>query len=549
MVRIINRLAAAFAAILVLALPLAAQNRTYFGGTRNAFDYAYGINPAVPPLNVAAGGGTTATGVGTLTVNFGFVAAADGTTFFPLSTNAPIIVGVGTNADTVTPSAVSCLTPQIYATCQVTATFSHTHNTGEQVASGSVGLQEALNYQLWKLGGAVSVDYNWALYGGTSAIISAASYYSATVNELTSVPGSSVFIEDFRGQGGSATNGNLYWTLQPSTLTTISAPTYAATNISYSGTGTWSNTTYYFCVTYLDPLGGESACSTAYSQANGTASQAAVLVSPAASTGAVGWRAYAGTASSALYALPLSSTQCTLTALETIVPACAIGSNATIATLFVNNNFFFPVALGVTNTNSPVPQSHTTFAFQPSALPAVPFQTNYGPFGSGTITTATASDVNILGSFVLPAGYLNVIGRTIRISGKIELTAGASSTLGIFVYDAWSGGTGTGLGSTTCNPKSGFVFATAASVVDFSCTLTTNAVGATAIGSVSPESWFLANTAAGTGTTSPQGVENTATTIGSLGLFAQDQFSIGVTPLVANDTSVQLISLHIETLL
>ncbi len=273
------------------------------------------------------------------------------------------------------------------------------------------------------------------------------------------------------------------------------------------------------------------------------------VTSPAASTGAVGWRAYGGITSVALaYLLPITSSSCTLTTLETVMPACAIGSNGIWPAAYLSTTALSPLGLGVTATNNPVPQGHTTFGYQPSGSPGFPFQTNFGPFGTTTIASATASAVTPLGSFNLPAGYQNLIGRTIRVTGKINLTAGASSTLGLFIGTTWAGGVTAGLPVTVCNPVSGFVWATAASVLDFSCTMTTNAVGATAIGSIQPESWFLGNTAAGTGSTSPQAVEKSAVAIGSLGLFAQNEYTVYITPLVAADTTVQLMSLHIEVL-
>jgi len=83
---------------------------------------------------------------------------------------APITVGVGANAETVTPSSVSCSTPATYNTCTVTATFSNTHGAGEPVASGSFGLQEAANYQ-HALGGLVVIDGRWKAAGGVAATL------------------------------------------------------------------------------------------------------------------------------------------------------------------------------------------------------------------------------------------------------------------------------------------------------------------------------------------------------------------------------------------
>src|SRR6185312_8700028 len=95
-------------AVLALsAFTLSAQNRTSFAGALNAFDYAYGVNPNVSPLVI--GIGNTATGAQTITLQFGNVTLPDGTVIAPLSAGTvptKITVGLGSNAESVTPSAV-----------------------------------------------------------------------------------------------------------------------------------------------------------------------------------------------------------------------------------------------------------------------------------------------------------------------------------------------------------------------------------------------------------------------------------------------------------
>ena len=161
--------------------PIYAQNRVQFGGARRAVDYAYGIQTNIEPLRVD---NPTPTGTGsqTLTVAFGNITAGDGTVVAPLSTNAPITVGntAGANMETVTPSAVSCTTPAIYDTCTVTATFTFSHGKGDQIRSGSYGLQEAINAAAGSTaGGSVIVDFAWVTLGGTTALITAANPFSS----------------------------------------------------------------------------------------------------------------------------------------------------------------------------------------------------------------------------------------------------------------------------------------------------------------------------------------------------------------------------------
>jgi hypothetical protein len=138
----------------------------------NAGDFAYGVNPQVGPIQVI--NGPNASGSGTLTMAYGYLILADGTVVnAPFSTNAPI--GVGTRLfETVTPSAVSNSTPNSFGTCNVTATFTNIHGNGDNVTTGTVGLQEAVNYANSIGGGTVIVDSLWTQLGGTNAILNAA---------------------------------------------------------------------------------------------------------------------------------------------------------------------------------------------------------------------------------------------------------------------------------------------------------------------------------------------------------------------------------------
>jgi hypothetical protein len=525
----------AFAAM--LAGPIAAQNRTRFGGLYNAVDYAYGLAGTPGPLVIQTG--NSSTGSASIMVQYAYTTLGDGSLLYPLSTSAPITIGSGAagTLETVTPTGVSNCNINVYATCTVTATFSFVHGTGEQITTGSYGLQEAINaahgggFSTPNSGGTVLMNQGWASIGGTNATISAATAFS------------NVVLEDTRA-------GLQYWSMQPTTLTQLATPaTQSASTIVFTAApvGTWAASATFFCVTYVDGLGDESPCSASYSQTP-TLNTTLNVTSPAASTGAVGWRMYAGTSAvTSAYLLPITAANCALTTLENVVAACAIGSNGQWSATFVTTTMLAPGALGVTNTNNPVPQSATTFAYQPSGFNPQTFRTNYGPFGTGAVASATASDLTPIGSFNLPAGFMNVIGRTIRVSGRILLTAGASSTLSIQLMTGWAGGVTAGLPVAVCNAVSGFVFATHAYTdTNFTCTMTVNAVGTTAVGSIMPESSFIASYAAGT--LIPVGADTANAAVGSLGLFSQQWFNIAVEPLVAADTTVQLQSLHIEVL-
>lgn len=152
-----------------------AKDPSFFAGEYRAVSYAYGVTSDVQPLIVDSPSGATSGATQTLVLASGVVPLQDGSYISPLATNAPVVVGTGANADTVTPSAVSINTPTVYQSASLTATtFSHSHGTGDRVSSGTVGLQEAINAASAAGGGVVIVDADWARNGGTDAMIEAA---------------------------------------------------------------------------------------------------------------------------------------------------------------------------------------------------------------------------------------------------------------------------------------------------------------------------------------------------------------------------------------
>ena len=152
------------------------SNRTRFAGQYNAVDFNYGgLGVDGPqPLVVASGPGVT--GSQTLTVYGGTATLSDGTIVSVLNTNAPINVVNASGIDTATPSAVSTnVQSNIYGpTATLTINGTYAHYAGDRVSSGTVGLQEAINYCNLKGGGTVIVDNAWVTQGGTTAILTAA---------------------------------------------------------------------------------------------------------------------------------------------------------------------------------------------------------------------------------------------------------------------------------------------------------------------------------------------------------------------------------------
>jgi len=163
-----------------------AQNPANFGNIANAYAYAFGVNPNVPALRVDLAGGPSSSGAATLTVAFGAVSLQDGTQIIPFATNEPLTVGIGANQETVTPTAVSCSTPQVYQSCSFTATFAHAHGTGDPVTTGTYGFAEAVNKQFSKGGGLVLIGMDFKNAGGTTTTVTSTSGY-ATVSVIQNI--------------------------------------------------------------------------------------------------------------------------------------------------------------------------------------------------------------------------------------------------------------------------------------------------------------------------------------------------------------------------
>lgn len=128
--------------------------------------------------------GNTATGAATITVYAPYTTLRDGRVILPFSTSNPLTIDFGSNAETVTPSAVSgCTIAAQIGTCSITATFSNTHGQGVVVFSGSAGLDEAAADAAANGGGQVVIDGSFT--GSTANITSArALYANVSINDL-----------------------------------------------------------------------------------------------------------------------------------------------------------------------------------------------------------------------------------------------------------------------------------------------------------------------------------------------------------------------------
>jgi len=400
----------------------AQDNPSKFAGEINANNFAYGWKNT-PGLQVDLANGPSPTGSTTLTVAYGNVTLSDGTVIAPLSITAPVTVGIGANQETVTPTAVSCSTPQVYQSCSFTASFTYQHGTGDRVISGTYGLQDALNYaQAFGLsstgpGGIVTIDARWYQLGGTQATVIAA------------IPYSNVYILDNSGFPGLR-----YFTPTATNQTTSSFTT--APTLTTTGTGTLTSGTYYVKTACID-LQGQVSQSSSESTQTGTVTNI-VITAPtcSAASGEVGYIAYitaasGGSGSETYY--PLLAKNCTLTALENVIPSCAIanttyGQSASNATLTTNPATTTAKVIGATDT-----VNRTAFAYYPaSSIAAV------GPIPVtilGQAATSTTAATYNVGSLTFQGGLFSQVGReyNICVSGHFTYaTTGTNFTMSLY---------------------------------------------------------------------------------------------------------------------
>ena len=151
-------------------------NRSRFAGQYRATDFNYGGIGTDGPQALVVASAPGVTGSQTLTVYGGNISLSDGTIVSVLSTTAPVNVVNASGIDTQTPSAVSTnVQSNIYGpTATLTINGTYAHYAGDRVSSGTVGLQEAINYCNLKGGGRVIVDNEWVVQGGTAAMLAAA---------------------------------------------------------------------------------------------------------------------------------------------------------------------------------------------------------------------------------------------------------------------------------------------------------------------------------------------------------------------------------------
>lgn len=338
--------------------------------------------------------GNGATGAGTITIiTAGIPIPGRGTPRNPLTGIG--LVPIQVDQETETPTAETCgipaptgaNVPASYLVCNVTATWTAIHGNNAAVNSGDQGLQEAVNDACGAGGGGVRVD-------GTSnistALIQAVTLCSNTV------------IEDARGTGSP------WWGLRPSTLTLISA---GSAPVATTGTGSLTSGAYITSYLYVDANGGLSLPAT---DAAATATTTQVtLAAPAATAGAVGWIPYitaAGGANGTEIMVPVTSSVCTPTVVETVIPACALTNTAYNQ---VGSNAVINANPSSTAKEPAFGTAHTVASPQPFSVIPLPFQTVYGPFTAvATISSSGNADV---AQFYIPGQYFNSLTKSANI--------------------------------------------------------------------------------------------------------------------------------------
>lgn len=500
---------------------------TRFASRYNALDFFYGGPVGVSPAAIQVGSGNSATGSQSISAITYYDVDQGSNLFNPFSTNAPIIVGNGANAETVTPTAVGTSAPSTSgfavnnAAINITASFSNLHGPNEPISSGTCGLQEAINIASANGGGEVVVSPAWFSAGGTVAIIQAAIQPSTSAS-----PAAVVKIID--------TLNLRDYVYSPNSVTVVSAPSAAtsSTVASLTTTGTWSASTYHVLFTYVTADGGESLASSDYSF-TATVSKAIGGSGPAASTGAVGYRVYIGTnATTACYALTVNSTN------GTVIQCGAIAAFK-IGTSFAQ--------AAVTTSATPLPPLVQSTAFpvgyQPVADPSLQqaFSAMEGPFtATSTVTAGTAIE---WAKKQLPAGFLNFIGRTIRltITGTYTPVSTATVIITVAIGSVYTG-TETTIYTVTTPASSG----TTASVIESQIVFRTAVVGTS--GKVRCHGFNIIGLATGTAQLGAASLDTSTADSSTVDLTLQDYIRVTINSGTANLTTSQCDMFLMETL-
>lgn len=402
--------------------------------------------------------GNAATGSASITVRGGYVVLPDSRAVEPWGVGIPIVISDAA-PELVVPTAVSgCYNAKgmnqdgILVTCTITASFVNLHGSGAQVLSGTNGLAEAeLDAFNWG-GGVVVLAPGWSLTLNTSCT---GCYASKSAAFAALLPLGNVVFED------ATVAPAITWQPAQTATTLLAAPTtlisttagFSVAGANLTGGTYTGSSSYITCIAYVDVMGNEGPCSATFTIAtSGSATTDQIgYTTPAASTGAVGYTIYISLASGTYnlsYQVPLTSTVCTLTKIETVTPACAVtnatygqtGSTAVVSALTVNTAPLHLLATTASTTAAYIgtPSGRTTYAYAPTGT--ISGQGLTSTQQAYTVATATATTVpSVVATVPVPIGAMNNVGRTLCIAGQAtEASAGSTATVQNieFLWDA-----------------------------------------------------------------------------------------------------------------
>ena len=461
------------------------------------------LNYNFKAIRVATQGGIAAASPASfLLAGDGSVALFDGRTIEPWFVGEIVTIGSGSNSESVTLTAVSGCSRGNQGGCTISGNTSNAHGFGDSIASSTAGLQEAIYNAFSKGGGLVAIGQDWASVGGTSAMLTAAPVF----------PG--VTIKDVR------VGGPRYWNPTPTGVmlavpTTLTAQAACDTTHQFCSDATVAGSasygsTLYGCVAYVDIMGNEGPCSLASTVFTSVASKAIDVQAPAASAGAVGYIVYlslSGGSYAQAYQIPSTSSNCTLTTLETITPACAVtnttygqvgstfgktalfttgGSQITTYPLNTAQHFTNKASIVMTTAAyAPMSNSSVSYSYAPSNRVGACSSSSFNAVSAATAAqingSATAAIPMSVATWTLPANCFNYIGAEFRVSGHFtELEAGTSAaTYKILV--GWDAplANATTIPMTVCDIENTHTPAAVAQNGYFSCTVKIQTVGTT----------------------------------------------------------------------
>jgi hypothetical protein len=400
--------------------------------------------------------GNASTGSSTVTIVGGYITLSDGRRVNPYAVGVPFVINDST-PEMVTPTSVSgCYESQgqnqngILVTCTVTASFSFIHGVNAVLTSGTGGLAEAVN-DAWNQGGGVVVlTPGFTVNTGCTGCFASK---AAAIAGLLPYQNVSI-VDDSVAPSNTYTPAQALSTVlaQPTTLTSSTAGFGVAGANSTSGFYTGSSS-YVACIAYVDPMGNEGPCSATFTiSTSGSATTDQIgFTTPAASTGAVGYTIYislAGGTYNLSYQVPITSSVCALTKIETITPACAVtnstygqtGSAAIVSALTVNTAPLHLLKTTASTTSAYIgtPSGRTSYAYAP--VGAISGNGLTAVQQAFTVATAAATATpEVVATIPVPIGRMNFPGATLCIEFQAtEASAGSTATVQNFeaLWDA-----------------------------------------------------------------------------------------------------------------